>query len=74
MLPCNFDLETLQPKYKLVTGIAGQSFTFEVAKNAGFPNKLIQRAGKYAGKDKMSFEHSIQQVEVERKAAKIDAN
>jgi DNA mismatch repair protein MutS2 len=65
-----FDLETLQPKYKLISGVAGQSFTFEVARNAGFPNKLIQRAGKYAGKDKMSFENSIQQIEQERKQLK----
>jgi DNA mismatch repair protein MutS2 len=65
-----FDLETLQPKYKLVSGVAGQSFTFEVARNAGFSDKLIHRAGKYAGKDKMSFENSIQQVEVERKQLK----
>ena len=62
-----FDLETLQPKYRLLTGVAGQSFTFEVAKNAGFPDRLIQKAGKYAGKDKMSFENAIQQVESERK-------
>lgn len=65
-----FDIETLQPKYRLISGVAGQSFTFEVAKNAGFPNKLIQRAGKYAGKDKISFENSIQQIEQERKQLK----
>lgn len=63
-----FDRSNLKPLYKLNTGVAGQSFTFEVAENSGFPKKLINKAKGYAGKEKMNFEQSLQNVELERQS------
>lgn len=63
-----YDMDGLKAKYRLLSGVAGQSFTFEVAKNAGFTEDLLKRAANFAGKKKMTFENSILQIEKERKA------
>ncbi|PMC40543.1 DNA mismatch repair protein [Bacillus sp. UMB0899] len=40
----DFDIETLQPLYKLIVGKGGDSQAFSIAQKLGMPMKIIQRA------------------------------
>lgn len=50
-----FDPETLMPKYKLIIGQPGSSYTFEVAEKIGLPKHVIDRARKKIQKDKLKL-------------------
>ena len=39
-----FDHETLSPNYKFVTGVPGQSFTFEIAAKFDYPDEIMNYA------------------------------
>lgn len=61
-----FDEKTLEPLYKLVTGQAGSSFTFEVAQKNGIPYSLINRAKKKIERSKVRFDATIAKLQKER--------
>lgn len=50
-----FEPETLQPKYKLIIGQPGSSYTFEVAEKIGLPEFVIQRAKQKVQRDKLKL-------------------
>ena len=61
-----FDGASLQPTFKLVTGEAGSSFTFEVAEKNGIPYSLINKAKKKIEGGKIRFDASIAKLQKER--------
>lgn len=61
-----FDEKSLEPKYKLVLGQAGSSFTFEVAQKNGIPYGLINRAKKKIEGGKVRFDKTIATLQKER--------
>lgn len=61
-----FDERSLEPKYKLVLGQAGSSFTFEVAQKNGIPFSLINRAKKKIERSKVRFDATIAKLQKER--------
>jgi len=61
-----FDNRTLEPVFKLVTGEAGSSFTFEVAQKNGLPYSLINRAKKKIERGKVRFDATIAKLQKER--------
>ncbi|HEY0091546.1 MAG TPA: DNA mismatch repair protein MutS, partial [Flavobacterium sp.] len=61
-----FDEKTLEPLYKLVSGQAGSSFTFEVAQKNGIPYGLINRAKKKIEGGKIRFDKTIATLQKER--------
>jgi DNA mismatch repair protein MutS2 len=61
-----FDEHSLEPKYKLVLGQAGSSFTFEVAQKNGIPFSLINRAKKKIERSKVRFDATIAKLQKER--------
>lgn len=61
-----FDEKSLEPKYKLILGQAGSSFTFEVAQKNGIPFGLINRAKKKIEKSKVRFDKTIATLQKER--------
>ncbi|WP_282787513.1 endonuclease MutS2 [Flavobacterium croceum] len=71
-LPCAsnanmlFDEHSLEPKYKLILGQPGSSFTFEVAQKNGIPYGLINRAKKKIEKSKVRFDQTIATLQKER--------
>jgi DNA mismatch repair protein MutS2 len=54
-----FDPETLMPKYKLLVGQPGSSYTFEVAEKIGLPKHVIDRARKKIQKDKLKLNNML---------------
>lgn len=62
-----FDNRTLEPVFKLITGEAGSSFTFEVAQKNGIPYSLVNRAKKKIERGKVRFDATIAKLQKERK-------
>ena len=61
-----FDSETFEPLFKLITGEAGSSYTFEVASKNGIENFLIDKAKDKVDLDKVRFEGVISKLQKER--------
>lgn len=61
-----FNERSLEPMYKLVTGQAGSSFTFEVAQKNGIPYSLINKSKKKIERGKIRFDATIAKLQKER--------
>jgi len=61
-----FDQRSLEPLFKLHTGQAGSSFTFEVAQKNGIPFSLINRAKKKVEREKIRLDKTIAKLQKER--------
>jgi len=61
-----FDQSSLEPLFKLHTGQAGSSFTFEVAQKNGIPFSLINRAKKKVEREKIRLDKTIAKLQKER--------
>jgi len=61
-----FDQHSLEPLFRLHTGQAGSSFTFEVAQKNGIPFRLINRARKKVEKEKIRLDKTIAKLQKER--------
>ena len=61
-----FDSETFEPLFRLITGEAGSSYTFEVASKNGIENFLIDKAKEKVDLEKVRFEGVISKLQRER--------
>lgn len=57
-----YDIETLSPNYKFVTGVPGQSFTFEIAKKYRFPESTLNFAKSLLDEDENNLEELIKEL------------
>lgn len=57
-----FDVQHMQPLFKLETGIPGNSFAFELARKMGLPGELIQKAKEKAGAGFVETEKYIRSI------------
>ncbi len=64
-----FDVETLQPTYRLSIGIPGKSNAFEISKKLGLPQYIIDDANQRLSSDQVRFEDVIANAEYHRKIA-----
>lgn len=67
-----FDGATLQPLYRLVVGIPGNSHALDIAHRVGMPAPLVARARELLGKRDQSLELVLQRVQVARQEAEAD--
>ncbi len=72
---CEFDVESLQPTYRLLVGIPGKSNAFAISGKLGLPGEIIEEAGKLVDTDARNFEDVVTgledaRVEVEREREK----
>ena len=63
---CEFDVETLQPTYKLLIGIPGKSNAFAISRKLGLPEDILKEAGDLVGKSDKDFEDVLTQLEQQR--------
>ncbi len=62
-----FDREKLKPLYLLEVGRPGSSFAFEIAKNIGLSQEIIENAKNKAGKNVINFDKIIGEMEQQAK-------
>lgn len=63
---CEFNVETLQPTYKLLIGIPGKSNAFAISKRLGLPEHILKEASDLVGKSDRDFEDVLNQLEKQR--------
>ena len=63
---CEFDVETLQPTYKLLIGIPGKSNAFAISRKLGLPEDILKEADDLVGKSDKDFEDVLSQLEQQR--------
>lgn len=68
---CEFDLSTLKPTYRLLTGTPGKSNAFAIASKLGMPENIISEAKKQLSSENVRFETVIADLEISRKEAEI---
>ncbi len=57
-----FDEEKLQPTYRFLQGVPGNSYAFELAKLLNFPNHIIERARNFLGASHSNLDENIRAV------------
>lgn len=63
---CEFDVESLQPTYRLLVGVPGKSNAFAISGKLGLPQEIIEEAGKLIDSDNQSFEDVVTGLEEAR--------
>ena len=63
---CEFDVETLQPTYKLLIGIPGKSNAFAISRKLGLSEEMLKEASDLVGKSDKDFEDVLSQLEQQR--------
>ena len=73
---CEFDVQTLQPTYKLLIGVPGKSNAFAISRRLGLSEDILKEALDLVGKSDRDFEDALTQLEQQRQqmeAAKNEA-
>lgn len=73
---CEFNVETLQPTYKLLIGIPGKSNAFAISRRLGLSEDILKEADDLVGKSDKDFEDVLAQLEYQRQqmeAARMEA-
>ena len=73
---CEFDVETLQPTYKLLIGIPGKSNAFAISRKLGLSEAILKEASDLVGQSDKNFEDVLSQLEQQRQqmeSARLEA-
>ena len=68
---CEFNVETLQPTYKLLIGIPGKSNAFAISRKLGLSERIIDQAANYLDKSDKDFEDALNELEMQRQKMEI---
>lgn len=61
-----YDSARMKPLFQLKAGKPGSSFTFEIARQIGFPEDVLRHASDKIGKSQLDFDKELQNLEVEK--------
>lgn len=68
---CEFNVETLQPTYKLLIGIPGKSNAFAISRKLGLQEDILKQASDLVGKNDRDFEDVLTQLEHQRQQMEV---
>jgi len=63
---CEFDVETLQPTYRLIIGVPGRSNAFAIVQKLGMTHMIVDHAKQLTDGDKMQFEDVLESLDETR--------
>ncbi|WP_163970172.1 endonuclease MutS2 [Oceanobacillus halotolerans] len=64
-----FNVETLEPTYRLLIGVPGRSNAFDISKRLGLSDAIIEQAKSHIGIDSKNVENMIASLEQSKKQA-----
>ncbi|NLM96170.1 MAG: endonuclease MutS2 [Halanaerobiaceae bacterium] len=62
----DFDINTLEPTYRILMGIPGGSNAFAIARRLGVPEEIVEKASSLLSEDEISVERIITELNQER--------
>lgn len=63
---CEFDIETLNPTYKLIIGLPGKSNAFAISQKLGLANEILDNAKKFVTQEQQNFEDIISELQKDK--------
>ena len=66
---CEFDVSTLKPTYRLITGLPGRSNAFAISQKLGLPLDIIEEVKAQVTDEDMRFERVVETLERARHSA-----
>ncbi len=69
---CEFDITTLRPTYKLITGIPGRSNAFLISEKLGLESHVIDKAKELLSTESSRFEDLVGELEATRQALEAE--
>ena len=68
---CEFNVDTLQPTYRLLIGIPGKSNAFAISRKLGLSEEILKEATDLVGQSDKDFEDVLHQLEQQRQKMEI---
>ena len=67
-----FDMEKIEPSYKLRIGKPGSSYAFEIAQKSGLDHKVLNYARKYSGKNQTAIEDLLTDLQEDKRKLEVE--